>query len=150
MADVLHSSLTGADLHECKGAASASLGTVPVATGLGTAVFANLNWSYINGKPSIPTTYYAGSSVSAPIVQNFITTSTSGGVWTVPMTGFSNIHHVQATAINAGGTLGTAAIATVTSASSSSVSGLSLVFSGSGGLPVATVGITIHLQVWGV
>lgn len=55
MANVLHSTLTGADLHESKGAASASSGQVAIATGAGTAVFASLNWNQLVGRPVLGT-----------------------------------------------------------------------------------------------
>lgn len=43
MADKQHSSLTGIDLHECKGAANATLGQFLIATGNGTATFQTLS-----------------------------------------------------------------------------------------------------------
>ncbi|PIF21291.1 hypothetical protein [Candidatus Pantoea floridensis] len=43
MADIQHSSLTGVDLHECKGAASATAGQFLIANGNGTATFQALS-----------------------------------------------------------------------------------------------------------
>lgn len=42
MPDVAHSALTGSDLHELKGASSASADTIPVADGAGSTVFEKL------------------------------------------------------------------------------------------------------------
>lgn len=44
----LHSTLTGSDLHESKGVASASAGTVAVASGSGTAPWAKISTSNID------------------------------------------------------------------------------------------------------
>lgn len=43
MAIILHKNLPDAQLHECKGAAGATSGKVPIATGAGTATFRYLN-----------------------------------------------------------------------------------------------------------
>lgn len=58
---VLHSTLTGSDLHECKGADSATAGQVPVATGAGTAVFATITYSQISGTPSLAAVATSGA-----------------------------------------------------------------------------------------
>lgn len=43
MVDVAHSTLTGSDLHEMKGAAAASIHTVPVSDGAGATSFAKID-----------------------------------------------------------------------------------------------------------
>lgn len=48
MANVQHSTLTGADLHELKGAASAAADTVPVADGSGSTSFEKISTSSID------------------------------------------------------------------------------------------------------
>lgn len=60
MAEVTHASLTGADLHECKGAASATAGQFLIATGSGTATFQTLS--------SIPTTVTVGGVTLASLI----------------------------------------------------------------------------------
>lgn len=47
-----HKDIPDAQLHQIKGAASASSGQVPIATGSGTATFGFLSWSQIANKPT--------------------------------------------------------------------------------------------------
>lgn len=47
-----HKDIPDAQLHQIKGAASASSGQVPIATGSGTAPFGFLDWSQIANKPT--------------------------------------------------------------------------------------------------
>ena len=47
-----HKDIPDAQLHQIKGAASASSGQVPIATGSGTATFGFLNWSQVANKPT--------------------------------------------------------------------------------------------------
>lgn len=120
MANTLHSTLTGSDLHECKGAASASLGTVMRANGDGTATFQSLAYTYITGKPTL---IFNGTTLTTvPIVAHYQVTA-SGGVFTQAISGFTTIHSVQVTAVNSGGTYATTALAGLTSVSTSSISG---------------------------
>lgn len=146
MADVLHSALTGSDLHECKGAASASLGQVPIATGAGTAVFGTLPYSYISGTPSTPSLYFNGAAVAGtPKILSYILTATSGS-WSQGITGITTLHGVQATALSTGSAYATAAIATVSSATTATISGNVIV---NGAIP-ASGSTTIYLTVFGV
>lgn len=123
MADVLHSSLTGADLHESKGAASASAGQVAVATGAGTAVFTQLAYANLSGVPTLPAFSLNGaSSVSAPIVKVY-TTVASVGLWSVALTGFTTVWGVWATALDAT----TPTVSTVATVSTTTVTGKNVV-----------------------
>lgn len=47
-----HKDIPDAQLHQIKGAASASSGQVPIATGSGTATFGFLDWSQVANKPT--------------------------------------------------------------------------------------------------
>lgn len=47
-----HKDIPDAQLHQIKGAASASSGQVPIATGSGTAVFGFLDWTQVANKPT--------------------------------------------------------------------------------------------------
>ena len=47
-----HKNIPDAQLHQIKGAASASSGQVPIATGSGTAAFGFLDWSQVANKPT--------------------------------------------------------------------------------------------------
>jgi len=47
-----HKDIHDAQLHQIKGAASASSGQVPIATGSGTAAFGFLDWSQVANKPT--------------------------------------------------------------------------------------------------
>lgn len=47
-----HKDIPDAQLHQIKGAVSASSGQVPIATGSGTAAFGFLNWSQVANKPT--------------------------------------------------------------------------------------------------
>ena len=143
MADILHSTLTGADLHESKGAASASLGQVAVANGAGSAPFANLNYSYLAGVPVTPTQYFNGTAVTgSPKIMTYIVTA-SAGAWSQAITGISTLHAVQATAVG-GSTYATAAIATIASATTATISGNVFVNG------VAGTTQTVYLTVFGV
>lgn len=131
MANVQHSALTGADLHECKGAASAASGQVPIANGSGSAPFSQLQWTQVGGKPSVPSYYLNDVQITGASLIKHYTVTPSSGVFTVAITGFTTIHNVIATCISAGTGLGTDAIATVRTATTTSVTGSVLVFSGS-------------------
>lgn len=47
-----HKDIPDAQLHQIKGAASASSGQVPIATGSGTAAFGFIDWSQVANKPT--------------------------------------------------------------------------------------------------
>lgn len=124
MANVVHSALTGVDLHESKGAASAALGQVAVATGAGTAVFQSLPYNYLSGKPNLIEVSYSGSVITGvPLIKHYLVTG-SGGLWTQALSGFTQIHSVHAQVI--GSTSGNSSASwttTITALSTSSVSG---------------------------
>jgi len=144
MADVLHSSLTGADLHESKGAASASLGQVAVANGAGSAPFTNLSYTYLTNTPVTPTQYFNGTAVpGSPKILTYIVTASSGS-WSQAITGITTLHGVQATAVG-GSTYATAAIATVASATTATISG-NVIINGA----LGTGSTTVYLTVCGV
>lgn len=111
---VAHSTLTGADLHECKGAASATAGQVPVASGTGSAPFATLSYSQLANTPTLSTVastgayadllnkplipaVYNGATITpqTPLIKSY-TVGAVAGVWTISMTGFTSIHNVIA------------------------------------------------------
>lgn len=123
MANTLHSTLTGSDLHECKGAASASLGTVMMGNGDGTGTFQSLPYTYLTSKPVIPSVSYNETvQTTTPLIKHYLVTA-AAGVFTQALSGFTTIHAVQATAVNAGGTYATSALAALSSVSTSSISG---------------------------
>lgn len=146
MADVLHSALTGSDLHETKGADTASVGQVPVANGTGGAPFNNLSYTYITNTPAIPSFSSGGTVVTGTaLVKSYLVTASSG-TWTQALAGFTTVHAVQATAISATTGLSTACFATVNTVSSTSVSGQVFLIS------TAALGTTqqVYLTVFGV
>lgn len=110
MANILHSALTGSELHECKGASTATTGQFLVANGDGTATFQTV------GIPTRIQTY---------------TTTASVGLWSITPIGFTSVSAVHATAISGGTALGTAAVASVSAYSTSSVTGSVIVQSAS-------------------
>lgn len=130
MANVLHASLTGSDLHESKGAASAASGQVAIANGAGAAVFGQLQWDQVGGKPSVPSYFFNNVQVTGSSVIKHYTVTPTAGVFTVNLTGFTTIHNIIATCISGGSGLGSDAVATVRTATTSSVTGSVLVFSG--------------------
>lgn len=129
MADILHSSLTGADLHESKGAAAASLGQVAVADGAGSAPFTTLNYSYLGGKPTLPAFYNGTTALTAPQVRTY-SVSAVAGVWTLTLAGFTTVYSVCPTVVSGGTGLGTAATATLGTYSATSATGNVIVMSG--------------------
>lgn len=131
MANMLHSSLTGADLHETKGAAAAASGQVPIANGSGSAPFGYLQWSQINNKPLVPTVYLNDTALTASTIIKHYTVTPAGGVWSVGITGFAAVHNVLVSCISGGSGLGSDAIATVRSFSTTSATGSVVVLSAS-------------------
>ncbi len=123
MADVLHSSLTGADLHESKGAATASLGQVAIANGAGQAPFGSLSYSYLTNTPVTPQQYFNGTAVSGvPKILNYIVTAVSGS-WAQSVVGITTLHGVQATVISGTAGAATAYVATVNTATTATITG---------------------------
>lgn len=146
MADVLHSNLTGSDLHECKGASTASLGQVPVANGAGGAPFTQLSYNYISGTPVTPTMYINGTAATgSPKILNYILTASSGS-WSQSITGITTLYGVQATCVSATPGTGNAFIATVNTATTTTITGQVLSAAGSA---LGTSQI-VYLTVFGV
>ncbi len=146
MADVLHSSLTGADLHECKGAASASLGQVPVANGAGSAPFAQLSYNYLANTPVTPTMYLNGTAVTgSPKILSYIVTASSGS-WSQAITGITTLHGVQATCVTSSPGATNAFFATVNSATTATISGQVVKWNGTD----LGTSQTVYLTVYGV
>lgn len=144
MADILHSNLTGADLHECKGAASASIGQVPVATGSGTAPFSALDYSFLTGKPVIPTVLFNGVAISGiPVIRHYIVTAVAGS-WSQGISGLTTLHGVQATVVSNTPGFGTAFVATVNSATTATISGQVVKADGTALGTTQTVYLTVY------
>ena len=64
-----HKDIPDAQLHQIKGAVSASSGQVPIATGSGTAAFGFLDWSQVANKPT-SSGYQAKLSTFSSVNQN--------------------------------------------------------------------------------
>lgn len=64
-----HKDIPDAQLHQIKGAASASSGQVPIATGSGTTVFGFLDWAQVANKPT-SSGYQAKLSAFSSVNQN--------------------------------------------------------------------------------
>lgn len=146
MADVLHSSLTGADLHECKGAASASLGQVPVANGAGSAPFAQLSYNYLANTPVTPAMYLNGTAATgSPKILSYIVTASSGS-WSQAITGITTLHGVQVTVVSGTAGATSAYVATVNTATTATITGQVVKADGT------TLGTsqTVYLTVFGV
>lgn len=118
MANVQHSSLTGNDLHECKGAAAASSGQVPVANGSGSAPFSVLSYAQLSNTP-LPKLQLNGTASSGQALIKVYTTVASAGVWSVTPSGFTTIWAVHASCI--GGA--TPTVSTLNTVSVSSITG---------------------------
>lgn len=118
MANVQHSALTGADLHECKGADTAPVGTVPVATGAGTAVFQTLSYTQLSNTP-IAKPQLNSVTPAGQVMIKVYTATASAGAWSVTPVGFSTIWAVHATAVDATNPT----VATVATISTSSITG---------------------------
>lgn len=146
MADILHSTLTGADLHECKGAATAAIGQVPVATGSGTAVFGALDYSFISGKPVIPTVLFNGLAIAGtPVIRHYIVTAVAGS-WSQGISGLTTLHGVQATVVSTTPGETNAYVATINSATTATITGQVVKISG----PALGTTQTVYLTVYGV
>lgn len=117
----LHSALTGADLHELKGASTAAANTVPIANGAGSTAFAKLTSSSID-TTSIFTTNKFFLTVRFPDV---------GAVSTVhvPIPKACTLNFVY-TAIQAAIT-GADSIITVANGSGTTIGTITIAFSGS-------------------
>ncbi|MGG6175428.1 hypothetical protein ACQV2C_07770 [Pantoea allii] len=146
MATVTHSQLTGANLHECKGAATATAGQVPVATGNGTAVFQQLPYSAIANTPITPSTVFNSTTVGVtPKILHFIATAVSGN-WSVAVSGITTLHGVQATCISNTSGPANAFKATVNTATTVTITGQVVNANGS----TLGTGQTVYVTVYGI
>lgn len=118
MANVQHSTLTGTDLHECKGADVAALGTVPVANGVGSAPFTTLSYLQLSNTP-LPKLQLNNTASAGQAIIKVYTTTAAAGLWSVAPTGFTTIWAVHATALDATNPT----VATVATVSTSSITG---------------------------
>jgi len=146
MATVTHSQLTGSNLHECKGAATATAGQVPVADGNGKAVFKSLPYSAIANTPLTPSVIFNGTAVSvSPKIFHFITTASMGN-WSVAINGLTTLHGVQATCISNTSGAANAFKATVNTATSINITGQVVNANGS----TLGTGQTVYVTVYGI
>lgn len=118
MANVQHSSLTGSDLHESKGAASAASGQVAIANGSGSAPFGVLSYTQLGNTP-LPKLQLNNVASTGQAIIKVYTTTAAAGLWSVTPTGFTTIWAVHATAIDATNPT----VATVATVSTSSITG---------------------------
>lgn len=118
MANVLHSQLTGAELHETKGADTASLGQVPIANGAGTAPFGTLSYTQLSNTP-LPKLQLNGVTSTGQAIIKVYTTTAAAGLWSVTPVGFTSIWAVHATAVDATNPT----VATVATVNTSSITG---------------------------
>jgi hypothetical protein len=148
LANVQHSALTGTDLHECKGAAAAASGQVPIASGSGTAPFGVLSYAQLSNTPFPKAQLNNVASTGQAIIKVYTTTA-AAGLWSVTPSGFTTLWAVHATCLSGTTTLGSGtAIAQVASATTSTITGSNLVFSGT---TIATSGTqTVQVTVIGV
>lgn len=150
MANVLHKDLTGADLHEVKGAASAPANSVPKSNGAGSAPFGFIQWGEVQGKPAVPSYFVDDTQITSGMkIRMYNATSTTSGTFSVNLSGFTTVYGAVATVISGGTALGTAAIAQVATLSTASVTGSVLVFSGSQ-TNLATTALPVKVLVIGV
>lgn len=124
MANVLHAQLTGSELHETKGADTATSGQVPIASGAGTAPFGTLSYTQLSNTPLPKLQLNGTASTGQALMKVYTTTSNASGVWSVVPTGFTTIWGVFATAIDNVEALGVAATTKV--ATTTSVSGMTV------------------------
>ena len=144
MADILHKDLTGLDLHECKGASTASLGQVPIANGSGQAPFGYLSYSTITGVPVTPQVSFNGSPLATqPKIQTYIVTAVEGS-WAQGITGITTLHGVQATAVSGTAGATTAYVATVNTATTATITGQVVKADGTALGTTQTVYLTVY------
>lgn len=146
MATVTHSQLTGSNLHECKGAATATSGQVPVADGEGKAFFKTLPYTALSGRPVIPSVLFGNNVVtSTPKILHYIATAASGN-WSVSLSGITSLQGVQATVVSGTSGFSNAYVATVNTATTSAVTGQVVKADGS----TLGTGQTVYVTVYGI
>lgn len=93
-----HKDIPDAQLHQIKGAASASAGQVPIATGAGTTAFGFLDWTQIANKPV--------SSGYQTVLSSFSSVNQTPSAVNTPLqVVFGTAQSVTDVSITAGGTL---------------------------------------------
>jgi hypothetical protein len=147
MANVQHSTLTGSDLHESKGAASASSGQVAIANGAGSAPFGVLQYTQLGATP-IPKLQLNNVASTGQAIIKVYTTTAAAGLWSVTPTGFTTIWAVHAQCLSGSQAIGTTATATVATVSTSSITGANVVHSASANAISGTQ--TVYVTVIGV
>lgn len=147
MANVQHSALTGGDLHECKGAASAASGQVPIANGSGSAPFGILQYTQLGATP-IPKLQLNNVDSAGQAKIKVYTTTAAAGLWSVTPSGFTTIWAVHAQCLSGSQAIGTTATATVATVSTSSITGANVVHSASANAISGTQ--TVYVTVIGV
>ena len=147
MANVQHSSLTGSDLHESKGAASAASGQVAIANGAGSAIFGVLSYAQLSNTP-LPKLQLNNVASTGQAIIKVYTTTAAAGLWTVTPSGFTTIWAVHAQCLSGSQALGTTATATVATVSTSSITGANVVHSASANAISGTQ--TVYVTVIGV
>lgn len=118
MANVQHSALTGADLHESKGASTATSGQVAIANGAGGAPFGTLSYTQLSNTP-LPKLQLNNTASTGQAIIKVYTTTAAAGLWSVTLSGFTTVWAVHATAIDATNPT----VATVATVSASSITG---------------------------
>ncbi len=122
MSNVQHSALTGSDLHESKGAASAASGTVAIANGAGSAPFGVLQYTQLGATP-IPKLQLNNVASTGQAIIKVYTTTAAAGLWSVTPSGFTSIWAVHATCVSGNTAVPGAAVAQVATVSTSSITG---------------------------
>lgn len=147
MANVQHSALTGSDLHESKGAASAASGQVAIANGAGSAPFGVLQYTQLGATP-IPKLQLNNVASTGQAIIKVYTTTAAAGLWSVTPTGFTTIWAVHAQCLSGSNAIGTTATATVATVSTSSITGANVVHAASANTIGGTQ--TVYVTVIGV
>lgn len=145
MANVQHSALTGSDLHECKGAASAAPGQVPVANGSGSAPFAQLSYTQLSNRPNT-IQFQEGTSVITGAKMATFKVQCTAGVWNVALSGFTTIYSAQATCTD-GAEIAVAAITTI---SPTSITGKVATLDTTAGTVALGTSQYVYVVVWGL
>lgn len=141
MANVLHSALTGGDLHESKGAASAASGTVAIANGAGNAVFGVLSYAQLSNTPLPKLQLNGTDSTGQAKIKVYTTTSNASGVWSVTLSGFTTIWGVFTTTFSNGSELGS--LTAVKTVSPTSVTGTTIQYTNTTNSVLATAPVQV-------
>lgn len=134
MANAPHSTLSGSDLHEPKGAASASADTVYVADGSGSGAWAKIDSANLDSTSIFDSNIY---HISVP----FLDIGTAGSVW-VPVPHASTLQSVLSVLQGAAATTDT--ILTVANTAGSTIGTITIAFTGSAGGDVDTLAAAVN------